>query len=273
VNTDRIIHSTFAVEHGFPVEQGDLRLDGVGSPGSSIRLDFVDPAGSMTGKLLPTGSPLDTVSIASPLATTGSEVIAARQDFQVSCVDAANPFVFITASQLGLRGNESVAELAAITPTLMAIRAAGAVKMGLAKTIEGAVLVSGTPKIAIISAPADYTTSSGRDVSAASTDILVRAYSMGKPHPAIQMTGAVCVGAASAVPGSLVNQVVSEVRQARGVPMDAPITIGHVSGTMDIQGEAEVKDGLVEVKSGSVYRTARRLMEGTVLYLDKSVTV
>ena len=249
VNTNRILHGTFAVRGGLPVEHGTFSLDGVSSPGSPIRLDFLDPAGSMTGKLLPTGLPTETVTI--PSGT-----------YRVSCVDAANPFIFVSAEDLGLAGSESVAELhERVGATVMEIRAVMAVRMGLATSPEAARLVMGTPKVAIVGRAKDYTASSGKFVEAESTDIWVRAYSMGRPHPSIPMTGAVCVGAAASIPGTLVHSIVSSV-----VRSDA-VNIGHAGGTMAVTGRSRVEGDQVVVECGSVYRTARRIMEGRVMYL------
>ncbi|ORX37074.1 PrpF protein [Kockovaella imperatae] len=265
VNTDRIIHSTFEVQDGVPVEIGEMQLDGVGATGSPIRLDFVDPAGSMTGKLLPTGSPLDTVTLPS---NTSSQP---ARTFTVSCVDAANPFVFVDARQLGLTGLESPAEIASsTTETLMDIRAVCAVHMGLASSHETARQVMGTPKIAIVAPPMDYSVPAvdggKRIIRSTDVDIWIRPFSMGRPHPSIQMTGAVCVGSASAVPGTIVHEIISGSRASR-MPRangDEAVIVGHASGTMAINGESETIAGHVVVKSGSVYRTARRLMEGSV---------
>jgi 2-methylaconitate cis-trans-isomerase PrpF len=250
VNTNRILHSTFSVRQGRPVEHGTFALDGVSNPGSPIRLDFLDPAGSMTGKLLPTGTPIETVSLPS------------HGSIRVSCVDAANPFVFVSAEDLGLVGTESVSLLHELVgATLMEIRAIMSVRMGLAVTIDAAKLVMGTPKIAVVGPARDYMAASGRSVPAASADIWVRAYSMGKPHPSIQMTGAVCVGAAASVPGTLVQAIV-----ATSVTSDA-VNIGHAGGTMAVTGRSHMEGEEVVVECGSVYRTARRLMEGKVMYL------
>lgn len=237
-----------------------MRLDGVSGTGAPIRLDFLDPAGSMTGKLLPTGRSLETVSLA-PLTPTSPS-----RTFTISCVDAANPFVFVSAEELGLSGQESVAELnETVTSTLMEIRALAAVQMGLATSIEAASKVMGTPKIAIVGPPTRYTTASGRDIDAIESDIWIRAYSMGKPHPAIQMTGAVCVGAASAIPDSLVNRYFRQSRHSRGEDVSGPVVIGHAGGTMAVEGISRTEGDEIIVECGTVYRTARRLMEGTVL--------
>jgi 2-methylaconitate cis-trans-isomerase PrpF len=59
-----------------------MSLDGVSGTGAALRLDFMDPAGSMTGQLLPTGSAVDIIHLPDGRAIS------------VSCIDAANPFVF-----------------------------------------------------------------------------------------------------------------------------------------------------------------------------------
>lgn len=251
VNTNRIIHSSFAIEDGVPIESGKMALDGVGAPGAPIRLDFTDPAGSMTGTLLPTGQAIETVS-------------SHGLTLQVSCVDAANPFIFVRAADLGLSGSESLDTIhKQCVEVLMDVRAQMAVRMGLARTVAAARLVGGTPKIALVGSPADYTATSGRHIKADETDIWVRPYSMGRPHPSIQMTGAVCVAAAAVVPGSVVNLLAD----GKGA---SSLVIGHGGGTMTTEGKSFVDpQGQVTVVRGSVYRTARRLMEGTVMYLGK----
>ena len=211
----------------------------------------------MTGKLLPTGSPVDNITVQD-------------QTFRVSCVDAANPFIFVDYRELGLDGTETVAKIGALTTgILMEIRATCAVKMGLASTVEAARLVMGTPKIALIGPPVDYTVagSAQREIRAEETDIWVRAFSMGKPHPTIQMTGAVCVGAASSIPGAIVHDIVTSNRASKLGGVDDAVVIGHASGTMAINGDSSIVNGEVVLRSGSVYRTARRLMEGSVCYM------
>ena len=55
-DTDKIIHSTFAVEDGNAIVSGSFAIDGVAGTGSPIQLQFMDHAGTQTGKLLSTGS-------------------------------------------------------------------------------------------------------------------------------------------------------------------------------------------------------------------------
>lgn len=260
VNTDRIIRSTFEVNGYLPVENGGMKLDGVGGSGAPVRLDFLDPAGSMTGRLLPTGQAIDLVTL--PPSTP----LGRPRTFRVSCVDAANPFVFVHRDELGLTGGEWLDQLASVTSTLMEIRAHAAVKMGLSPSPEAAALVMGTPKIAIVGSPCRYTALSGKTVEPEEHDLWLRAYSMGRPHPAIQMTGAVCVGSSTSIPGTLAYEAFSQSRLAGGKTLEGPVIIGHGSGTMAVEGLSHVGvQGQIVVECGTVYRTARRLMEGMVL--------
>jgi 2-methylaconitate cis-trans-isomerase PrpF len=274
VNTDRLIDSTFSVINHLPLETGSLSLDGVHPTSSPIRLDFLNPSGSMTGRLLPTSVPIQTITIPSstilPIPGIGGANVPNDKSYTISCVDAANPFIFVLASEFGLTGHETSKEIESITEELMRVREHAAVLMGLASSPEQARKVQGTPKIALVGIPSTYKTSSGRLVEEGEYDVWIRAFSMGKPHPAIQMTGAVCVGAASSIPGTIINRIVEQTRQNRGDMVTgetAAVVIGHASGTMSVDGECQVVDGETIVKSGSVYRTARRLMEGSALYL------
>lgn len=274
MNTNRFINATFAVDaFGQPVEDGSFRIAGVAAPAAPIRLDFLYPGGAMTGSLLPTGHAAEDITVdvrpaPRPLPSPGSEQPPSPTSVtvRVSCVDAANPFVFVRASDLGVRGDESQAGIAAYTDVLMRIREAAAVRMGLAPNVDAARLVAGTPKVALVgSAAYDAMDGSHSDTM----DVWVRPFSMGAPHPAIQMTGAVCVAAAAAVRGTVVQEIVEESRRRSG-RAGSEIVIGHASGTITVSSQTEVKGGEVVIRSGNVYRTARRLMEGNVLYLDHS---
>ena len=263
-NTGVVMRATITLQDGLPVEEGDCQIDGVAETGGPIRLDFLNPAGAMTGKLLPTGQAIDKLSLPDGLFT--------RSTIQASLVDAANPFVFVRASDLGLTGAETPAALSQHTALLMAIRCAGSVKMGLAKTIEAAALTAGTPKIAIVGRPMATALAAGRQLSESDMDIQIRSFSMGAPHPSLQMTGAVCVAAACAVPGSIPNLLLGtqEGSAAASVGrLPSPLRIAHASGIISTDAELTYDPDThsVTVHSASVYRTARRLFEGNVLCL------
>jgi probable AcnD-accessory protein PrpF len=235
-------------------ELGDFELDGVAFPAAQIRLEFLQPGGdgsSAEESLLPTGRAVDCLSVDG----VGT--------FDVTYINAGNPTIFLRASDLGLTGKELQPQVngdEALLARIEALRAAGAVAMGLAQTAEQATaLRPGTPKIAWVASPADYVASSGKAIAADALDVLVRIVSMGKLHHAITGTGAVAVGAAAAVEGSIVSQA---LRAGAG----AEIRMGHTSGVLAVGATAEHsrERGWV-ISKVSLSRSARRLMDGVVL--------
>ena len=138
-----------------------------------------------------------------------------------------------------------------------AIRAWGAVKMGLIKDIAEAATRQHTPKIAFVAPPQRYVASSGKAVDASEVDLLVRALSMGQLHHAMMGTAAVAIGAAAAVPGTLVNL-------AAGGGQRQSVRFGHPSGTLRVGAEARQEGGQWTVTKALMSRSARVLMEGAV---------
>jgi hypothetical protein len=244
-NTGKIIVSRFPVRGGMPVERGNTAIPGVAGTGAPIRLEFVDPGGATSGRLLPTGSAVDR------LEDEGEAIC-------VSVVDATACCVFVPASALRLRGVETPGEMEAHAP-LMArlerLRRLAAVRAGLAPDADAAAKEAFNPKVAIIGPPQDYRRSDGGIVTAAEHDVAVRMLSMGQPHRAIPLTGALCTAVAARISGTLVaDGAVGEV-----------VRIGHASGVLPASAEVRVDpDGTVDVVQAGVWRTARRLMEGVV---------
>jgi 2-methylaconitate cis-trans-isomerase PrpF len=249
-NTGKIIVARFPVEHGMLAADGDFELDGVAGTAAPIKLEFVDPGGAKTGKLLPTGSPIDRLEV------PGLGVIEA------SCIDAANPCVFVAASDLGLTGAELPTTLerdAAFLEKMEAIRQAASMAMGLAADRAAAKKLASIPKVAMVSAPQPSPTLSGRTLAAGEMDIAVRMISVGQPHRAVPITGAVCLAVAARIPRSIPNRLCTSG--------EGPIRIGHASGTILV--DATVKqgvDGSIQAENGAVFRSARRLFEGNVIY-------
>jgi 2-methylaconitate cis-trans-isomerase PrpF len=231
-NTGKIIHATFAVEDGETVASGDFSIDGVAGTGARVKLDFLDPAGSKTGKLLPTGNVVDNFD-----------------GIRTSCVDVGNPACFVSAKDMGVRGDLTPDEIGADS-TLMArlesIRRQAAEMMGLAT--ESGQIPASIPKICMVS-PAE---------SDSEIDFRVRAISVGQPHKAVPITMALACAAAARLEGSVVHECCSD----QPVKNDG-VTIGHASGKLLIGAEF-AEDG--DLKYATIYSTARRLMEGTVYW-------
>jgi 2-methylaconitate cis-trans-isomerase PrpF len=200
--------------------------------------------GSKTGKLLPTGNVVDRFD-----------------DLQVTCIDASNPCVFVEASDLNISGT-ILPEAMETHPTLLkqlhSIRQQAAVAMGLANSFNS--VPGSIPKIAIVSPSTSYSNISGENISESSIDLVVRALSVGQPHRAIPITVALAVASASKIKGSVVEKCLNKQRDA--VDEDG-VTIGHASGRIVVGAELNKKG---EVKAATVFRTARRLMEGIVYW-------
>jgi 2-methylaconitate isomerase len=249
-NTGKIIVSRFALDDGAAAVDGDFVVPGVAGTGAPVRLEFIDPGGAGTGKLLPTGSSVDRLEV------PGVDAIEA------SMVDAATPCVFVAADALGLSGVEMPAELEA-TPDVLrrleAIRVAASLRMGIASSAEDAAAKPSIPKVAIVAHPRDAATLSGQALAARDADVTVRMISIGQPHRAVPLTGALCLAVAAKLPGSVVNRLARRAELA-----DAPVRIAHPSGVTVVDASVQRRDGGLYAEQATVYRTARRLMEGWV---------
>lgn len=246
-NTGKIIVAHFPVWDGQVRVDGDLSIDGVSGTGAPIRLDFEQPGGAGTGRLLPAG-----------LAMTVLEV-AGLGTVEASMVDAANPCVFVAASSVGKIGLElpDVLELDRETlGRLEAIRQAASVAMGITGSLPAAPALKGIPFVAMVTGPAAARTLSGREVAAGEVDLIVRMMSSGQPHRAVPITGGLCLAVASRIPGSIPATLVRAGA--------ATLRIGHPSGVTVV--DADVVSGPFgpEARAATVYRTARRLFEGHV---------
>jgi len=237
-NTGKVIVSRFPLQDGLLAADGDFTLDGVAGTAAPIRLEFLDPGGSKTGSLLPTGNAVDVVG-----------------GVEASLVDAANPAVFVRAEDVGKSGSESPLDLeadAAFLRRMEEIRLAAADAMGLPR-------VASIPKVAMVCPPQDSPLLSGEMLPASAHDIAIRMISVGQPHRAVPITGAICLAIAARVPGSIPQQASSAA--------EGPIRIGHASGTTVVDAEVvQEGDGNVRALHGAVYRSARRLFEGNVVY-------
>lgn len=237
-NTSKVIVSKFAV-NGTPPRyfpHGNYTMDGVPGTGNKITLRFLNPAGAKTGKALPTGNPLDELTL-----EDGSNIAA-------SLVDVSNPGVFVRAQDLGLTNPEdltpdTVEADAALKTKLAQIRRAGTSAMGLDPTVES------VPKIVILFS----------DTRSPDVDIRCLALSMGQAHKAVPLTLALCLGASCRIPGTVGSELFGQSRRAP----DGSVVIAHPSGTVDIgttMGEAG------EIVSADLHRTARVLFMGQVHY-------
>ena len=241
-NTARMILARFPVENGRAAVNGDFSLPGVAGTGAPVRLDFLEPGGASTGCLLPTSRPVDRLDVPGLGA------------LDVSIVDAANLCCFVRAADIGLAGVEMPAMLEADAYALARLdaerRAAGEAA-GL-DPVPGSI-----PKVGTVAPPTGFETLSGERLGPADMDFSARMISVGRPHRAVPLTAALCLGVAARLEGTLVHEV-------SGASPEEDVRIGHPSGIALVAAEVSGGGAGPHAERAVVYRTARRLMDGFV---------
>lgn len=248
-NLNRILSVEVPTSGGHPVEDGDYVVAGVPGSGARIQVDFADTAGAATGALLPTGRPIDRLEV------PGYGLI------DVSLVDTGNAHVFVRASDLGLVGNETAAEIDAqpkLRENLEQIRAAAAIRIGLVAPGRPAHLDSpATPLIAMVAPPMEYRNDLARTiVSASEVDLVSRLMFMQQMHKTYAATSTACTGVAAKIAGTIVHQM------AR--PGGVVVRIGHPAGVIETDSIVAGTGANMSVGRATVARTARRILEGYV---------
>ncbi|MCC4216175.1 2-methylaconitate cis-trans isomerase PrpF [Vibrio parahaemolyticus] len=247
MNISKTILVHVPIVNGFVQETGEFELDGVTFPAAEIQVDFVDPADG-EGSMFPTGNLVDDL------------VVPDVGTFNATFINAGIPTIFIDAESIGYQGTELQDQINnddAALAMFESIRAHGALKMGLISELEEAQTRQHTPKVAFISKPKSYQSSSGKAVNESEIDVLVRALSMGKLHHAMMGTAAVAIASAACVPGTLVNL-------AAGGGEKESVTFGHPSGTLKVGAQAKQTEQGWVVQKAIMSRSARILMEGFV---------
>ena len=249
-NTKKIIWARFPMDDGMAAVDGDMAIPGVSGTGAPVKLEFREPGGASTGKLLPTGKVVDVLDV------PGIGKIKA------SMVDAANACVFVRASDLGAKGTELPEEFEGnpeLLKKLAAVRVAASVAMGITKSVEEASRAS-VPFVGFVSAPQDAKTLTGESLSASGMDVAARMMSNGQPHRALPLTCTLCLAVAARIEGSVVN----EVTRASGNP-EAEIRIAMPSGVLTVAASVRKLEGQWHAEQGAFYRTQRRMFEGKVV--------
>ena len=250
-NIGKTIIAHVPMTNGAVQETGDFELDGVTFPAAEVQLEFMDPAAEEEGaggSMFPTGNLIDDLDV--PGVGT----------LKATMINAGIPTIFVDAAAVGCTGTELQEDINGDPEKLAMfekIRAYGALRMGLIKTLDEAAKRQHTPKVAFVAKPIDYVSSSGKAVAASDVNVLVRALSMGKLHHAMMGTVAVSISAAAAIPGTTVNLA------AGGGKRDA-VRFGHPSGALRVGAEATMVDGEWKVTKAIMSRSARVLMEGWV---------
>lgn len=230
VNTGNIAVAHVPTPNGEVCYQGDAAIAGVPGTAAAIRIDFLKTAGSVCGSLLPSGRVLDTLD-----------------GIDATLIDNGMPVVILRASDFGKTGYESPPELDAdklFKARLEEVRILAGQRMGL-----GDVHAKVVPKMTLIAPPR------------AGGDLATRTFIPHKCHAAIGVLGAVTVGTACVLPGSIASGIVAPRADAA-----KRFSVEHPSGEFSLEIETGEPDGeKIRILRSSLIRTARALFRGEVL--------
>lgn len=229
VNTGKLIEARIQTPSGQVAYEGEAVIDGVPGTAAPIHLAFLDAAGANTGRLLPTGSPVDLID-----------------GIRVSCVDAAIPVMLVRAADLGKTGYEPVDSFRSdreFMARLEALRVEAGRRMGFPNA-AGMVI----PKPVLLAPPTRGGT------------LTVRYFMPQDCHRAMAITGAVATATACTIPETVAATLVGRFT------MPGDITFEHPAGRLTVRLDpARTEAGAGQsAPTASILRTARRLFEGTV---------
>src|SRR5579859_6719374 len=229
VNTQTLVEAVVQTPGGGVEYAGDTRIDGVAEPAAPIKLTFLDAYGGVTGKLLPTGSLVDRID-----------------GVDATCIDMAMPVMIVAAEALGKNGGERPEDLDADRPLMQRIesmRLEAGRRMGMGDVSKLVV-----PKPVLVSG-----SQNGKGIRS-------RYFTPLACHKSHAVTGALAVGTACAMPGSVASRYVQPRDFSGGV-----LRIEHPSGAIEVDLEVHETPQGRSVKRAALVRTARRIFEGSVL--------
>lgn len=261
-NTDKYINVTVPIDPqtGTFAQDGDCHIAGVDGTAAELKVNFLNPAGSKTGKLLPTGNVLDVLDI------------PGFGKIEASILDVSNPMVLVRAEDIGMKGTELPEEInsnTGVSALLEKIRGTAACMMGFAKDLEDATANSpAVPKVGFFTAPVTFTDIAGEQVEASDMDLCARVISVFKCHKACPLTSASSISVAAQLEGSIIEKTLGMPGNASGC-----VRIGHPSGVMTMYPDIVRQDGELKLPGVAVQRTARRIMDGTVYVRDRKSVV
>jgi 2-methylaconitate isomerase len=230
---------------------GSYKMSGLQKPGAKYEVDILFPGGGKLGRTIPLG--------------TTCELIFKESQFIVSVIDIVNPFVYLTADSLGLTEKDLFTDLSSnkgLLAVLENVRCEMSVRAGLTETLVDAVDAPSIPKIAIVSSPQNYVTTSGNRIKKEEVDIVAKMISMGRFHRTFAGSGLYNLAAAALISGTIPNNC-SRINQSID---EYIVRIGHPDGIANVRVRLTAEGNDVEYVG--LDRTARRIMKGN-LYIPE----
>ncbi|MCZ2260523.1 PrpF domain-containing protein [Sporosarcina sp. G11-34] len=250
-NIGKLIRLKVPTINGKSKVNGTYEMSGMKLPGAKYVVDILAPGGGKLGSTLPLG--------------TTCELIIKEKQFNVSVIDIVNPFVYLTAESIGVDEKKLFTDLSddnKLLDLLELVRCEMSVQTGLTKSITEAVDAPAIPKIAIVSAPEDYVTTSGTEIMKDEVDIIAKMVSMGKFHRTFAGSGLYNLAAAALIPGTIPNNC-SGFKADIG---ERVVRIGHPDGIAQVRVRLTA-DG-EDIEYVGLDRTARRIIAGN-LYIPE----
>lgn len=249
-NSNKIIEVEVPTAGGVPDEEGDFVLPGIDGTWPEITMRYCDPAGTVTGKLYPTGNPIDVLEIEG----FGS--------IEATLIDVSNPLVLIRGLDVGVDGTELPDDLHArpgLDKILEDIRCEASVRMGLARDHADAnANFVNMPFLAMYNPPRTYKAIGGTVYKAEEMDLSVRIVSVRLHNKAHPIVVANAIAAACVLPDTIVSREMPNLFDVE------TLRLGHPSGIMTVYPRVAMKDGKRVVESVATGSCARRIMDGTL---------
>jgi hypothetical protein len=219
-------------------------IPGVDGSFPCVDLFLAHPVGAKTGRLLPTGCPVDEIA-----------------GYAVSCVDVAVPMVIAGAAGFGKTAHEPIEALEADHGFMKALRTVW-VEAGLRMALKGPggramtadeLAQSETiPKVCVVGPP----TGSGH--------IAARYFTPQAGHRSMAVSGGCCLAAAALVPGSVAHGVARGVASVGTAFAEVDVGIENPAGVLEATIEARLSPSGLEVRKAAYRRSTQILLRGHV---------
>ena len=226
VNTGARVIARVQTPSGTVSYDGEAAIDGVPGTSAPVELLFMDVAGGVTGAMFPTGSKIDVID-----------------GIEVTCMDVAMPMVLARASDFGLTGQETAAELdenREFYARMEPIRIEAGKRMGM-----GDVSDSVTPKFGLLAEPV------------AGGSALTRYFMPKNCHPSLAVTGSQCISSCLLCPGTVADGIMARPNEEKAL-----MRLEHPMGILEVIMETRDSTDGFEVQSAGLVRTARKLAAG-----------
>lgn len=249
-NTNKIMLAELEIKNNAALVHGDYQIAGIPGTGAKIFMDYRHTTGAITGKIFPSTNLVDTINM-----EDGRKI-------NITICDVANILVFVKAADLNLQGTEMPNALQSnkdLFKTCDEIRGKAAKLAGMVERWQDGQTLF-LPPVCLVAEPQDYFATDGNKITATQATLLGRIIAHTIVHPTFMGTGSCCFAAATAVSGTVPNQLLSNKT------MPVVFKIGHPGGIMpvEISLKPNVDCNKSEFNRLGFGRTGRKICEGNL---------